>query len=346
MKTKLTNIFSKTIEKNINQATGKHFHAVKILGEGARTLAVLVSDDDGNLSVYKCDKKLSSLWSNVNDRIKKWKKEEKYQAISNLSQISKNLVATMETHNLFIQKLQNKVRESSCHVNVPNSIYFNNFTLEEYAGETTTYQLLSGPKADDLSLELAKFYAVLHKTSSDRHCKISMFERNCSHIPQILERYKNCLPKKILVQIQKTYDRLSSLDTSDEIEVPTHGDFRRANLCYNPDNNRLSVIDWELANFDNIYSEFLCRPLCSQQIPYSFISKVVDNYNKFSQHKINKNKLKDLYFLTLVDETGRNALNNECSPNDFVDYYEDNLLLCLKMIDGEFSTDSSNESDI
>lgn len=345
MKTKLNYLFSSTIEKNLKKATNNDYHIVRVLGEGARTLAVLVADDENNLSVYKCDKKLSSLWNNINDRLNRWKKEEKHQAIDNLNKIANNLTASMETKNLFIQKLQDKVRTSSCQVGVPKSIHFNKFILEEYAGETAPYQLLSGPKADELAFRLAEFYVVLHHTRSPKLCETSMFEKNCSLIPQILSKYKYCIPMELLNKINSTYLRLSIADTSDEIYVPTHGDFKRANLCYDSAKDKLSLIDWELADINNIYSEFLCSPLCAQQIPLTFISNVVDNYNKLSPHKIDKNKLKDLYFLTTVNEVGKSALINKCSLNDFVDYYHEDLILRTKMIENEFivSSDLSNE---
>lgn len=336
MKTKLNHLFSSTIEKNLKKATNTDYHIVRVLGEGARTLAVLVADENGNLSVYKCNKKLSSLWGNISEHIKRWKKEGKTQAITNTNKMAENLMTTMETRNLFIQKLQNKARDHQNQVYVPKSTAFNGFSLEEYAGETTTYQLLSSKQSYELSKGLASFYATLHKTKSATSCKQSIFNKNCTHIKSILSNYKSCLPNDVIQQIKDTYNRLATSYPPDEINVPIHGDFRRTNLCYDSEKRRLAVIDWELADINNIYSEFLCKPICSQQLPYQFVSQLVDNYNKISQYKINKRKLKDLYYLTIVDEIGSEAIANDCTINDFCDYYLEALVLRLKVLDKEF----------
>ena len=323
---KLTRSLKNEVLTKLISATGKKFKALKMLGNGASSIAILVEDEQGEKVVYKCDKKLYSFIERFKARL--------YEQHSQKSSIDAPSIPTqldylsdkLRAKDDFIKTLQNKCRMSSCPIFIPSTTRYSNFTLEEYAGEPASIDLLTGETSVHLAKNLAHFYLQLHKGKKYPIIFEPIAHKICTPIPAILDKYKDALTDEAVLLIKNSYKSLLSMDSSDEVLTTIHGDFRRANLCFNSQTNQLAVIDWEFARQDNIYSEFVAKAITSQHIPFSFIEKVIDEYNLFSDAKINKDKLKNLYIVGIVQEYGSYALANKCTYDEFFDYYSPKIL--------------------
>lgn len=323
---KLTRSLKNEVLTKLISATGKKFNVLRMLGNGASSIAILVEDEQGEKFVYKCDKKLYSFIERFKARLHEQHSQKSAIDTPYIQTQLEYLSDKIRAKDNFIETLQNKCRLSSCPIFIPVSTRYSNFILEEYAGEPASIELLTGEKSTLLAKNLAHFYLQLHKGKKHPIFFEPIATKICTPIPAILNKYKDALPDEAVKLVKESYNSLLSMNSSDEVLTTIHGDFRRANLCFNAQTNQLSVIDWEFARQDNIYSEFVAKAITSQHIPFSFIEKVIDEYNLYSDAKINKNKLKNLYIVGIVQEYGSCALANKCTYDEFFDYYSPKIL--------------------
>lgn len=330
---KLTKSLKKDIIRDLKNATGQDFVPLRILGSGASSLAVLVENNKGEKLVYKCDKKLVSLIERIKLKIQEHKDAK--IIYSNLESRLDIVAHKLELKDDHIKAIQDKYRTKQSAIKIPQTKRFLHFTLEEYVGETATPELLSGELGQHLAKELAHFYLALHDGPKYPIIGQPISCNMIKYIPDTLQRFSGTLSSSILKQVHCSYKALNLMDNSDEVLTTIHGDFRLANLCYDKTTQKLAVIDWEFARYDNIYYEFLAKAVTAQKLPFSFIEEVIDEYNKFSDAKINKDKVKHLFILGIVNEYGQCAIKNGCTYDEFFDYYAPKIQEQIENITGE-----------
>jgi len=338
--TKLTNSLKNEVKSRLFASTGKKYNPVKVLGNGATSVAILVEDENHNQLVFKCDKKLESVFARIKSRIADAKKVKNSTAQGKLDYLKDRIELKNET----IDELQEFCRANHVPVFIPKSKIFPHFTIEEFAGSTATPELLTGDKSDKLAKDLAKFYCVLHSRTQEKPSNVPLYLKVGENYSTILNRYDNLLPDDLKQLVNQSVNALKKFGNADEIQTTIHGDLRLLNLCYNENTNQLGVIDWEKASKNNIYSEFVVPALSNQKIPFSFIEQVVDEYNTHSPHQINKEKLKHLYILGIFDEYGKHSITANVDPAEFYEYYLPKMKEQIHKINQSFNiTQSENE---
>lgn len=150
------------------------------------------------------------------------------------------------------------------------------------------------------------------------------------------------LPTSFVNYLLDAYNRLVKNGNNDEFLTTIHGDLRANNICYNENTSKLAIIDWEKALLGNVYAEFVPVAPCSQRIPYDFMVNLIDEYNKISQIKLDKQKLKDLYIVGSFDEYGRVAFMNNFDISEFYEYQYPKIITSIQEIETAFKDNKSS----
>ena len=188
---------------------------------------------------------------------------------------------------------------------IEKKLYGKDFTTE-------IYNELDKEKKEELAIQMAKFFNAMHQMEKPKPAKNSLKEQLVAFTPwmqsaqDIINVFENNLSPKLETTLRDAEKILDNTDKSDEICVNTHTDIRFQNVMYNPENNKLSVIDFEMTQFDNIYQDFV--PSC-HGLSWDFIQRVIKHYNNIPNKKypitINPNKVKNGLIFSIAHEYAR-----------------------------------------
>lgn len=294
--------------KELNEKCGTNFLYEKYLGSGQDVFCFLVRNENGATFVLKIPK--------VNSRLEYFYAD-------------------------YSEKICDKARSIGS-VFVPQSKTYgdNGYIVEEYAGSEIDFDSLDEDEREYFAETMADFFAKLHKTETKRVAEDSYYERkNLTSLRRGMFKYKKALPLRVLLEIEKAQKYLKSCDNNDEILTTIHGDFRSDNVLFREDVGGISLIDWELAGYKNIYCEFVPNAPASQNIPFDILYSIIKKYNQKSDLKIDPEKVRCLMLLGMLNEYMYVAGINKKSFQDFKTLYDEIISVKLEELESAFKGD-------
>lgn len=152
------------------------------------------------------------------------------------------------------------------------------------------YNALSEDKKEKMAQKLAGFLNAMHQmqeplpaTKSIKH-RFTQYGNNPGTLQEFMTVLDNKLSDKYVKQIAAAENLLDNGDISDEVRVMTHKDIRGQNLMYDEATNHLAVIDFEMADVDNIYTDLIAYVPCNS-LPWDLIKRTVKHYNAIENKK-------------------------------------------------------------
>ncbi|MCL2673148.1 MAG: aminoglycoside phosphotransferase family protein [Alphaproteobacteria bacterium] len=155
---------------------------------------------------------------------------------------------------------------------------------------TEVYDSLTERQKDAIAKQMALFLNSMHqlrKPQNPEHPIKHIFDsyKNCPNsAKEIIDAFKNKLSEKAQKPIIDAEKYLMAAPISDEIHVMTHKDLRNQNVMYDEKEQKLAVIDFELAGVGNIYQDFVPYAPASI-ISWDFTKRIVKSYNSIPDKK-------------------------------------------------------------
>lgn len=180
------------------------------------------------------------------------------------------------------------------------------------------YNKLSEKEKNVIAKQMALFLVAMHSAGEMSPAEKSiktMFDRSTLHNSNdIAGVYNGSMPETLRKRIQSAEQYLNSSDISDEVHVLTHRDLRSSNLMYDSDAMQLAVLDFELADKDNVYRDFVAYS-SSSSMPWDFTARVIHEYNAISNKKypiqINPEKVQNMLVYAIAQEFARCVKSND-----------------------------------
>lgn len=180
------------------------------------------------------------------------------------------------------------------------------------------YNQLSEEEKNIIAKQLAVFLVAMHSSgemSAPEKSIKSMFDKSrLRNAQEIIAVYNDDMPSSLRKSIQNAEKYLKASDISDEVQVLTHRDLRSSNLMYDAETKQLAVLDFELAEKDNVYRDFVAYASASS-MSWDFTKRVINEYNAISNKKyqitINPEKVQNMLVYAIAHEFARCVRSNE-----------------------------------
>jgi tRNA A-37 threonylcarbamoyl transferase component Bud32 len=172
------------------------------------------------------------------------------------------------------------------------------------------YEKLSNAQKNALAEKMAIFLNAMHRLRPAKPAQKSIkaiYDSN-RNVPNSAQEFIECFEHKISPAfedvIRGAENYLLKSDIADEVHVMTHRDLRDQNIMYDDKTGQISVIDFERAMVSNIYCDLV--PVAPASIiSWDFTSKIIDFYNKISENKLNKEKVRNALIYGIMHEYAR-----------------------------------------
>ena len=211
---------------------------------------------------------------------------------------------------------------------------------------------LTEPQKNNISKQMATFLVAMHSTGeikpADKSIK-TMFDQSKLHsATDIIKAYEGAMPQRLANKLLNAEQYLDSTDTSDEFHVLTHKDLRVSNLMYNQETGQLSVLDFEMADIDNVYRDFVAYASASS-MPWDYTCRVIAEYNTIQPKKyplkINPKKVQNMLLYAIMHEYSRNVTheqNEKISDEDKRKFFQRLITKINKLTGFDIPTDNIN----
>lgn len=294
------------------------FKTIKVLGQGSHTIATLI-EYNGKPAVLKRPK------GDITNKYIRAQWEHDTNA-----QISAD------------SALQGFNGEMSYPKMFAHSFGDNNFIIEEYAsGEilnSETFQSLSDDVKHTFAQQLAQLLNYMHQktvtpvpTEYKFASRIDTPEKSGSD--QVIELFSQAIPN------QANKIKYLFRPQQDSCAVFTHGDIRAANISYDKDNKKFTLIDFGNAKPANKYHDMVIYASAANISMFKTILECANIYNKLEKkHPIyyDTSVIRDLFCRNIIYNFGFFAITHKLSQPELINMWNNDINPLLIQIEKSY----------
>ena len=318
----------------ISKLENPNFEIVRQLPSGSHTAPKIIRMSDGRLAVLK---QPVPLVQRQNETDADFEKRRGYMS----QQWAKDIA---------VQDSVSKIlSDYTGDLNVPRTIHYvsgpTGYIIEELATGTPLNSSLINNMSDTerkhLAELLANFLNYMHqKTAQQKKSTYGFFSSldtpEKSATQQVIERFSSALPDKSDLLKQLFDEKI----TKDDYSVMVHSDIRAANIMYDQDNNKFSLIDFGNAKQGNKYHDMVLFASAANKELFPILLEASQIYNSLPKQKLpifyNSDTIKKLFCRNVVFLAGFHAIRNKMSDKAIQDMWAKEIQPDLDYINTQY----------
>lgn len=322
--------------KAISKLQNPDFEIVQELPSGSHTAPKIIRMSDGRLAVLKQPVPLVQRQNETDTDFEKRKGYILQQWAKDIS-VQNNVTKTLADYTGDLQ--------------IPKTIHYvagpTGYIIEELASgiplDASMINNMSDAESKKLANLLAYFLNYMHqKTAQQKKSVYSFFssldtpEKTATQ--QVFERFSSAMPDKSELLKQLFDEKI----TKDDYSVMVHSDIRAANIMYDQDNNKFSLIDFGNARQGNKYHDVVLFASAANKELFPILLDASQIYNSLPKQNMpiyyDTNIIKKLFQRNIVFLAGFHAIRNGLSNQEIQDMWKKHIQPDLDYIDTQYNS--------